>query len=69
MSKFNIDILDLKKVLMLIKDNLHTSASRTGLELRGKNLKEAEKELLFMLNLTKEEAEDIYWKEFLKWRR
>ncbi len=66
MSKFNIDILDLKKVLMLIEDNLHTSASRIGLESRGKNLREAEKELLFMLHLTKEEAEDIYWNEFVK---
>jgi len=62
MSKISIDKEDLRKVLMLVEDNMHTSASASGLELRAKNLKEMEKELLAMLELTREEAEDEYWK-------
>ena len=51
---------------MLVIDNLHTSASKSGLELRAKNLREAKKELLYMLLFTDEEAERIYWEEFVK---
>ena len=61
MSKISVDKEDLRKVLTLVEDNMHTSASTSGLRLRGRNLKEMEKELLAMLELTREEAEYEYW--------
>lgn len=57
-----VDKKDLEQILILIEDNLHTSASRVGLEARGENLRKIERELLYMLHLTKKEAEDLYWK-------
>ena len=57
-----IDKEDLTKVLLLLIANDHLSASKSGLEKRSKNRKEAIKELLFMLVLTEEEADDLYWK-------
>ena len=56
-----IDKEDLLECLMLIIDNDNTSASRSGLERRSMNRKLILKELLFMLALTTEEAEDLYW--------
>ena len=51
----------LERILILIENNLHTSASNIGLKNRGNNLREIQKELLFILNLTDEESEEIYW--------
>jgi hypothetical protein len=55
-----VDKEDLTKVLILLLTNSNTSASREGLEFRKKNRDEAIKELLFMLNLTTEEATELY---------
>lgn len=56
---------DLAEVAMLLIDNSHTSASREGLIHRERNRRKAIDELLYMLNLTAEEAEDNYW-EWIK---
>jgi hypothetical protein len=56
----SIDRGDLTRVLVLLLQNSNTSASRAGLEVRKKNREEAIKELLFMLNLTTEEANELY---------
>ena len=58
-----VDREDLQKVLLLIIHNDNLSASRAGLEQRAKNRKEMKKELLFMLELTNEEAESLYLRE------
>ncbi len=49
---------DLIRVLVLLLKNDNISASSEGLKLRQKNQKEAINELIFMLNLTTEEAEE-----------
>ena len=56
----SVDKKDLTRVLVLLLNNDNTSASKEGLEFRSTNRKEAIKELLFMLNLTTEEAYELY---------
>ena len=58
--KYLVDGEVLKKVLLLIIENNHLSASGAGLQARAENRKAAINELLFILCLTKEEAEEIY---------
>lgn len=54
-------------VLILIEDNLHTSASKYGLEARGINLRLMEEKLIKLLypdeepDDKKEVIEEIYW--------
>ena len=59
--KIEVDKEDLIKVLLLLIANDHLSASKVALEERSKNREEAIKELLFMVSLTSEEAEELYW--------
>ena len=59
--KFEVDKGDLIKVLLLLIANDHLSAHKVALEERRKNREEAIKELLYMLSLTSEEAEELYW--------
>jgi len=58
-----IDKQDLTKVLMLLIDNNRLSTTQGDLLKRQKNRQEAIKELLFILQLTTEEAEDMYWQK------
>ena len=58
--RIEVDKEDLTKVLLLLVANNHISASKVGLEERSKNRWEAIQELLLMLSLTVEEAEDLY---------
>jgi hypothetical protein len=62
MEKMRIEVNngDLMRVLLLLIANNHISASKVGLEERSKNRWEAIQELLFMLSLTVQEAEDLY---------
>lgn len=53
---------DVLRVAFLVESNNHLSASRAGLEARTINRKAALLELLFMLELTKEEFEEQYYK-------
>ncbi len=53
----------LTKVLMLLIDNNRLSTTQGDLLKRQKNRQEAIKELLLILQLTKEEAEDMYWQK------
>lgn len=59
-ANVTVDKNDLLKVLLLVIDNDNLSASKAGLEQRRNNREEIQKELLYMLNLTKEEAEELY---------
>lgn len=58
--RIEVDKEDLTRVLLLLIANTHISASRAGLEERSKNRGEAIQELLLMLSLTVQEAEDLY---------
>ena len=58
--QLKIDEQDLMGVAFLIEANNHLSASREGLEARDKNRKKAQIELLFMVQITKEEVEEMY---------
>ena len=58
------------EVLIMVEDNLHTSASSSGLHKRGDNLRLMEEKLIRLLypdeepedGITKEEAvEEMYW--------
>lgn len=49
------------EVLMLVEDNMHTSASNIGLEQRGSNLRKAEKALMELLELDEGQCEELYW--------
>ena len=60
-KRIEVDKEDLIKVLLLLIANDHLSASKVALEERSKNREEAIKELLFMVSLTSEEAEELYW--------
>jgi len=58
--KIEVDKEDLTRVLLLLVANNHISASKVGLEERSKNRWGAIQELLLMLSLTVQEAEDLY---------
>ena len=60
--KIAVDKDDLTNVLLLLIANDHLSAHRAGLEERQKNRKTVIRALLFMLGLTKEEADDLFFK-------
>lgn len=49
------------ETLMFLLDNDHTSASTAGLRKRRGNRQKAIYNMLILLNLTAEEAEDLYW--------
>ena len=51
----------LRKILMRLMDNEHTSASRGGLIHRAMNRQEAITSVLNLLNITQKEAETMYW--------
>ena len=50
------------EVLMLLEDNLHTSASDTGLEKRYANMKKMQSLLFSVLDLSEREVDNAYWK-------
>lgn len=50
------------RLLELVESNIHTSASRSGLELRADNNNRMVHLLRAKLGITDEEAEEIYWK-------
>lgn len=50
----------LTKVLMLVEDNLHRSASTPGLKRRVSNLRKAEKALMELLELNERQCEELY---------
>jgi hypothetical protein len=48
-------------ILILLLANERTSASKEGLNFRAENRKKALMNCLNLLNITTEEAEDLYW--------
>lgn len=52
----------LLQLLTLVESNMHTSASNPGLELKGRNNEKMEEILLKVLEMTKDEAEELYLK-------
>jgi len=58
--RIEVDKEDLTRVLLLLIANNHISASKVGLEERSRNRWEAIQDLLLMLSLTVQEAEDLY---------
>ena len=58
--RIEVDKEDLTRVLLLLIANNHISASKVGLEERSRNRWEAIQDLLLMLSLTVQEADDLY---------
>ena len=64
-----MDKKTLIQLLELVEDNLHTSASSSGLYRRGQNNVKMERILCAQLKITTEEADEIYWKYIERLRK